>query len=376
MKILLTGGGTGGHFYPLIAIIEAIYEISTEERLLPPEIILMSDSIYNNEILEKEGVRFKKINTGKLRRYFSLLNITDIVKTFFACVKTIWFIYSEMPDVIMGKGGYASFPALLAAKIFGIPTIIHESDTIPGKVNLWASKFAQKIAISFPESIKYFPTEKTALTGVPIRKLIQGFTPEEGREQFFLENGIPAIFVLGGSQGSQKINDIILDVAPEILKTTQIIHQYGSKNEKEINGRIKIILGNSLFKNRYHAFAYLNDVSMRNAASAADLIISRAGASALYEISTWGIPSIIIPLKDSAQNHQRENAYSYAGNGAATVLEEENLSPHILMHETQKILRDNELRKKMSRHAKNFSKPEAARKIAKELINMALEHTK
>lgn len=375
MKIALTGGGTGGHFYPIIAITEAIYELSEEERLLTPEIVFMSDSMYDPKMLTAKELKFKKVYAGKVRRYFSLLNITDTFKTLAGILKAIWMIYKSIPDVMVGKGGYASFPPLLAARIFRIPVIIHESDTVPGKVNLWASKFAERVAISFPEATKYFPKSKTALTGTPIRKGILGFTPEEGRETFNLEENIPTILILGGSQGAQKMNDILLDIAGELVKSFQIIHQCGEKNEAEIKGRAEVVLGNSIFKNRYKIYGNLDDAGLRNASSVADLVISRAGGSAIYEISAWGVPSIIIPIQKSAQDHQRENAYSYARSGAAEVIEEINLTPNILMSEITRVLSDEKTRESMSKSAEKFARPEAARKIAQEIINMGLKHT-
>lgn len=375
MKIVLTGGGTGGHFYPIIAIAEALYELSEEEKLLTPEIILMSDTKYDAKMLASSGVAFKKINAGKVRRYFSLLNITDPFKTLSGIIKAIWVVYKSMPDVIVGKGGYASFPPLLAGRIFGIPVIIHESDSVPGKVNLWASKFAKRIAVSFPEASKFFPKSKTALTGTPVRKGILGFTPEEGREVFNLEESLPTILILGGSQGAQKINDILLDIVPELIKSFQIIHQCGEKNEAETKGRADVVLTNSIFKNRYQAYGTLDNSMLRNASSVADLVISRGGGSAIYEISLWGIPSIIIPIYGSAQDHQRENAYSYARSGAAEVIEEINLTPNILLSEINRIATDEKTREAMSRSAQKFAKPEAARKIAQEIINMALKHS-
>jgi len=374
MKILLTGGGTGGHFYPIIAIIEAICDLVEEERLLQPKIILASNLEYNKKITEKEGIIFKKIYSGKMRRYFSPFYLIDAFKTILGILKGVWIVYWSMPDVIFGKGGSVSFPILLAARLFGIPVIIHESDSVPGKVNKWASKFAKRVAISFPEAAKYFPKEKVALTGTPVRKSIIGFAHEEGMESFDLEKNTPTILVLGGSQGSQKINDAMIDISKELVKSFQVIHQCGIKNKKETEGRLKINLEESLFANRYHIYPHLNDSFMRSATSVANLIISRGGGSSIYEIATWGLPSIIIPIENSAQNHQKENAYNYARSGAAKVIEEKNLLPQILFSEIKEILLNKEEQKKISQSAKNFARTDAAKKIAKEILNLALEH--
>jgi len=375
MKILFTGGGTGGHFYPIIAVIEALRVLIEEEKLVSTEIIFMSDSPYDSNLLLKEDMRFIKINTGKIRRYFSFFNVLDILKTIIGLWTTFWKIYREFPDVIFGKGGYASFPALFCARILGIPVMIHESDAAPGLVNRWAGKFAKRIAISFPESAKYFPAGKTAFTGNPIRKEILGFTPEEAKEIFQLEENVPVVLILGGSQGSKNINDNIIDVAPEFVKFIQIIHQCGKNNIQEVKNRISIVLEKSPLKTRYHVFAYLNDAYLRNASSIANLVISRAGASSIFEIAAWGVPSIIIPLKNSAQDHQRKNAYSYARSRAAEVIEESNLSPHLLLSETKRLLEDKKRLEAMKEATKKFAQPKAARQIARELLNLALKHS-
>jgi len=375
MKILFTGGGTGGHFYPIIAIIEALRVLIDEERLVGVEFSFMSDTPYDNDLLLREDVRFIKVESGKMRRYFSLLNITDLFKTMGGIWRAFWIMYRDFPDVVFGKGGYASFPALFNAHILGIPVMIHESDAVPGKVNLWAAKFAKRIAISFPESVKYFPSEKTALMGSPVRHGIMGSTPEEAKEVFQIEKDLPVILVLGGSQGSQNINDNIVDIAPELVKFTHVIHQCGKNNFKEVSGRVSIALEKSPFKTRYHVLDYLDDATMRNASTLANVVVSRAGAGSIFEIAAWGIPSIIIPITNSAQDHQRENAYSYARAGAAEVIEESNLTPNILLSRIRKLLEDKKLTELMKIEAKNFAQPKAARKIARELLSLALEHS-
>ena len=148
MKLFLTGGGSGGHFYPIIAVAEAIRKIVRIEKLVAPGLYFMSDSPYNEKLLYDNEIIFKKVGAGKIRLYFSFWNFTDLFKTFFGALKAIAEMFGIYPDVVFGKGGYTSFPALLAARIFRIPVVIHESDSVPGKVNLWAGKFAVKVAVS------------------------------------------------------------------------------------------------------------------------------------------------------------------------------------------------------------------------------------
>lgn len=377
MKIVLTGGGTGGHFYPLIAVAEELNNIIDEEKLINTKLIYMSDVPYDKRMLDEKEIRFKKVTSGKIRRYFSLLNIIDSFKIVFGTLKALWSVYTDFPDVVFGKGGYASFPVLFAAMFFRIPVVIHESDAVPGRVNKWASKFAKRVAVSFPESISYFPEKakkKIAVVGNPVRESLIRL-PKEGFSEFLqLDKGLPVVFILGGSQGSQRINDIVVDMASELVDKYQVIHQCGKNNFKEVEGRVSVALLNSPFKNRYRVFGFLNDSAMKMAAAASDIIISRAGSSAIFEIAAWGKPSILIPLSGSAQDHQRENAYAFARTGASEVVEEKNFSPHVLLSEINRILSQKDQLEEIKKKANQFYKPQAGHQIAREIINLALEH--
>lgn len=374
MKILLTGGGTGGHFYPLIAVARALNAVADQEKITRMEIIYMAEHPYDRNLLLQNDIKFKKIYSGKVRRYFSLLNIIDAVKIIPGILKSIVGLYLDFPDVIFGKGGSESFPALVAARVLGIPVMIHESDAAPGKVNLWAGRFAKRIAISFVEAAEFFPKDKTALTGNPTRPELSVRNSLGAREYFNFDKSTPVIFVLGGSQGSKNINDNFLDILLDLLPSYQVIHQCGKNNYEEVRGRSEVILENSLYKDRYYLRPYLNFDAIRMAFGSADLIISRSGGGSIFEISASGLPSIVIPLTEAAQDHQRENAYSYAKNGSAVVVEESNLRPHILRSEIDRLFADKELLKKMAQSAKDFFRPDAAEKIARELINLAIEH--
>ncbi len=374
MKILFAGGGTGGHFYPMIAVADAINSIVQQEKIIKAELVFMSDSPYDSFLLIEKGIRFKKAPSGKVRRYFSFLNATDSVKTALGAVKALVAVFFDFPDVVFSKGGYAAFPAVFAARVFFIPLIIHESDAVPGKVNRWSGKFAKRIAISFPGAVKYFPKDKVALTGNPTRKEFFILAKTGAKDFFELKEDAPAIFITGGSQGAKKINDNIIDILPELLEKYQVIHQCGKNNLKEVKERVSIVLADSPHKSRYHPVDYLDLNGLRMAYGASDLVISRAGAANIFEIAASGLPSIIIPLSTAAQDHQRENAYSYAKVGAADVIEEMNLTPHVLLSEINRLMDDKEKMKAMGEAAKKFSTPDAAEKIAREIINLALEH--
>lgn len=377
MKILFAGGGTGGHFYPIIAIVQALNEKVKEKKVLYPKYYYMAPSQYNPRALFDNEIEYIHVPAGKLRRYFSILNFFDLFKTFWGVFLAIIKVYRLYPDVVFGKGGYASFPVLFAARLLKIPVVIHESDSTPGRVNKWAGKFAEKIALSYPSASEYFPEAsalgRVAFTGNPIRKDILMAISTGSREFLKLEEKTPVVFIIGGSQGSQFLNDILIDSLNELVERYQIIHQTGRNNFKMVTETSKIVMKENKFAYRYHPYDYMNDLTMRMSAGAAQVIVSRAG-SAIFEIAAWGVPSIIVPLSKEVSHDQTKNAFAYARAGAASVIEEHNLTSHILIGEIDRIINNPSNVEKMKQGAKEFSHLDAAGKIAEVLLEIALKH--
>ncbi len=375
MKILLTGGGSAGHFYPLVAVAQKLNELAKENRLLKPELYYMSTDPFDENLLYENSITFIKVNAGKIRKDKTLsnriLNFMDLFSTFHGVLTALWKVFVIYPDVVFGKGGYVSFPALFAARFLGIPVVIHESDSKPGKVNAWAGKFATKVAVSYPDAASYFKAEKTAYTGNPIRKEIEDPQVSGSHEHFGFDSSIPTVFVIGGSQGARFINSAIMDALPELVKKYQVIHQTGVNNLSVIQETSAVVLLNSEHKERYVAIPYLNALNLRMAAGAADVIVSRAG-STIFEIASWGRASIIIPIPEPTSHDQKTNAYAYARSGAAVVIEEKNMAPGILLAEIQRVVTVE--KEKMQAAAKAFSRRDSARLIAEELIAIGLQH--
>lgn len=373
MRIVFTGGGTGGHFYPIISIVEGMREVAQEKKILDPELYFLAPDPYNPGVLYDNNIAFQKILAGKKRLYISPLNIVDYFKTALGIVQAVWKVFWLYPDVIVSKGGYGSVPVVLAGRILGIPIIIHESDSAPGRANQWAGKFATRIALSYQSAVDYFDQDKVAWTGHPIRKEIM-MPVSEGAEKFLeLEANIPVLLILGGSQGSKIINETLMDALPELIKNYQIIHQTGKNHIDQMKEMAKVVLEDSSHTSRYKPFPYLDDLAMRMSAGAADMIISRGG-STIFEIANWGIPSIIIPITKSNNDHQRKNAFSYARSKACSVIEESNLQPEILVAEVNRIISDKDLYSKMQQGAKDFAKPDAGKLIAEEVFRLAINH--
>jgi UDP-N-acetylglucosamine--N-acetylmuramyl-(pentapeptide) pyrophosphoryl-undecaprenol N-acetylglucosamine transferase len=305
---------------------------------------------------------------------FSPKTITNIFKMAYGCVIGLWKLFRIYPDVVFAKGAYASFPTLLAARILGIPVVIHESDVVPGRVTKWASKFAKAIAISYTEAEVLFPPAKTAWTGLPIRTELRTRITTGAHEAFGLDPEIPVLLILGGSLGAQRINECILQALPQLVEKFQIIHQTGQRNFSDVSMRAKTVLVGSAYSHRYIPKAFLNVLEYRQAGSAATVIITRAG-SALFEIASWHVPSIIIPISVSHGDHQRKNAYAFQSMGAGVVMEEANLTPTLLIAELNRFLGSSLEYQAMVRAAETIGNKDAARLIAQKMFELAKAHS-
>lgn len=371
MRILFTGGATGGHFFPLIAVARELKRIAEEDQILDIELYYMGPDDFGKESILEEEIFFLEVPTGKIRRYASLINVFDIFKTCFGVINGIWKIFLVMPDVIFSKGGYGALPAIIGAMIFRIPLIIHESDSIPGTVNKFSARFAIRIGIAFSSAATFFPKEKTALVGIPIRKRILGGNNVQAKESFSIFSDMPVIGVMGSSQGSQKINEALLAVLKDLTEEFEIIHQTGQKHFEEVKGEGLVTL-EFAHQERYHPIGFFDEQGMREFYAASDLILSRASASSIFEIAAWAKPAILIPLLNSAQEHQIKNAYDYAATGACQIIEEGNLTPHILLGEIKRLIENKDLMRRMSAAAQRFSRIDAAEIIARELLRIGL----
>lgn len=373
LKILFTGGGSGGHIYPLVAVAE---EITRQALSSNVDIAFdyLGDSGEFSIVLENSGMTVHAIAGGKFRNYFSVKNYLDFFKIGFSILQAFFKMYLLMPDVVFSKGGTGALPVVFAARFYRIPVLIHDSDAIPGKTNEISAWFASRIAISFAGAFRFFNKNRTALVGNLIRS--EFFAPSADknilREKLGFRANLPFILILGSSQGATRINDFIFSVVPSMVKRFQILHQVGMNNitsaEAERNAILKDLSGEE--KTRYQITPFLED-DYAAAVKAADLIVSRASSGAIFEIAAAGKPAILIPLPESAQDHQRENAYEYASTGAAIIIEQENLLPSIFFEQVLKVFDDTNIQQTMSEAASKFAKPNAAKIVAEEIINLA-----
>lgn len=368
MKIGFVGGGTGGHFYPLIAV---AHELNASES--QPELIYFGPSPYDKEELDKLNIRFVSCPAGKLRNYFSVQNFIDIFRNFFGVFIAIWKLYVIYPDVIFSKGGYTSVPILVAARFLKIPIVIHESDAIPGRANKIATKKARYIGIAYDDAAQYFPAEKTALIGIPLRPEVKQ-VPADPFAQLGIPNDKPLIYVTGGSTGAERINNLIISSLAQLLPDYRIFHQTGPANIENLRLTAQTFLKDSPLQDSYYLEGSVSAQNVSALLSAASLIITRAGSTTLFEIAYHGKPSIVIPIPEDVSRDQRSNAYAYARSGAASVIEEHNLTQNLLAQEIRSIISNPERYNEMSLAAKGMFIDGAAQKIANLLISIGTEH--
>lgn len=369
MKIIFTGGGTGGHVFPIISIAREFKRTYKGNRKIELFYIGPKDGL-TASLLHSEGVKVKIILAGKIRRYLGvnpiILNIIDIFKIFIGSIQAFRHLFFLAPDLVFSKGGYGSFPSVFAAKILRIPIFLHESDQCSGMANRILEKFSRETFVSFPKTEK-INSSKMVLVGNPIRRELLNGSKEDAKKLFKIASEKPLIFIIGGSQGAQRINDLVLHILPEMLKDFEIIHQTGIKNFDQVSAEANVVIDKDARK-YYHPVSFLKEVELKHVYKACDFIISRAGAGSIFEISAIGKPSFLIPLPESAQNHQVKNAYSYAENGAAIVIEESNLTPHFFLQRLKFLFSDQEKLDSMRRHARLFSKPKASKVLSGYII--------
>jgi len=370
MKILFTGGGTGGHILPILAIAREIRRLPSKEKF--DFLYFGPKDPFGKMLLAQENIKVKRIWSGKWRRHLSLKNILkNFIDVFFKVpigfIQAFLYIFFLPPDLIFSKGGFGSIPTVVAGWLLGTPIFLHESDASPGLSNRLLAKFAMEIFISFRKT-PYFPTGKMILLGNPIRRELLEGNKANARVFFGITRKKPVILVLGGSQGAQRINDKILEVLPKMLEEFELIHQCGEKNFHQVKAESKVITTKELQK-YYHPFPFLKEEELKKAYAVSDLVVSRAGSGTIFEIAALGKPSILVPLPDSAQDHQLKNAYIYAETKAGVVLEEANFTPRFFLEKLRYLFSQPQELTKMEEKAKEFAKPLAAKIIASYMVD-------
>lgn len=366
-RVVLSGGVSGGHTYPLIAVARVLRKRYPQGIEL---LFLGGGGVFEQTAMEAEGIPMRRILYGKMRRYFSFLNYLDFFKLPLGILQALWHLLLFMPDVVFSKGGAASVPVVLAARFYRIPVLIHDSDSVAGRANAWLGKWVQKVAIAYPSAAQYFPSGKTALTGNPVREEILSGSKERARERFGLDPQKKTLVLFGGSQGAHGLNNALLRVLPLLLtRGVQIIHQTGSNHLKGVLA-LAAELGVPTESGSYHPIDFLSAEEIGDTLAVADIVVSRAGAGSIAEIAACRKALVLVPLPFAANDEQRKNAYDIAEIGGALVLEEANLGEHLFLENLENLLNNDDLRAEMGEKLHVFYHPDAAERIADGLIDL------
>lgn len=316
-KIIIAASGTGGHIYPGIAVAEELKELGCKP------VFFLSNNTASAQIIKNSGFNYITLNMSGMPRKLSFSFIKFCFNTMFSIFVSIKYILKNKPDAVLGMGGYLSVPVIIAGKLLGKRTYIHEQNSIPGVANRFLNRFCSETFISFQSSEKYFKKKNLFFTGYPIRKDILSVTKEQGVERFGLEKDIFTVLIFGGSLGAAKLNEIAFDAMELITvkEKIQILHITGNKNYEEIKAKAE-------GKRYYHVFNYMHDIAY--AYAAADIVICRSGAGTVFELIVLNKPAVLVPYPYAADNHQLFNAKEIEHPKKTRVIEEKDLSSDIL----------------------------------------------
>ncbi|MCH8748118.1 glycosyltransferase [Patescibacteria group bacterium] len=362
LKVVLTGGGTGGHVLPLIPLAQALKEVSTTSIELTFMGVLGAESVKQ---LRAEGIDCLAIPSGKLRRYFDLRTVVDLlIKLPVGIGLALWQVAKLKPHVAVSKGGFGSLPTVIACRVLGVPILLHESDTTPGLANRIAARLSAVIATSWAQTTETLARFDGSVVrvGIPVRAEIGAQSLGEAKQAWNLSVTDPVILILGGSQGAQQLNDLVLTTLPQLLKTASVIHITGPDNHQAVLAQSALIPAQTTSEHRYLCLPYLTD-TFASALSSADVVVTRAGATTLAELARTGSAAILLPLAGAAGGHQAKNAAVLTEAGAAITLEAD-VAAKDFGERIVALLRDDLARERLSNRIKLFDYPRAASVLA------------
>lgn len=361
MRVILSGGGTGGHIYPAVSIGKEIKRQNSTAELL----FIGTEKGLESDIVPKEGFNLIKLKVRGFERKLSFGNIAAVMESFTGLFKAAKIIKDFKPDVVIGTGGYVCGSVLLAAALMNVPTLIHEQNAFPGVTNKILARFVDIVALNFSDAKEYFPkSNKVIVTGNPIRSNILSISKEEGLKELGFSKELPVVLVVGGSRGAKKLNESVLPLAKHCVneKSFQMLHMTGKTQYDDTIGKYKNE-GIATDTRYLKVMPYLHN--MPHALAASDLVISRCGASTLSEITALGKPSILVPYPYATDNHQEYNGRALEKNGAAIVILDRDLNGEILYNEVIDILNKQEKVNQMKVKSKEQGRTDAAYVIVK-----------
>lgn len=335
-SIAFTGGGTGGHVIPGLAVMEALREKYSGELIWIGSKQGIERGIVSRSAPE---CRYYAIPAGKLRRYLSIRNVLDVFRVTAGVIVSVAILLRLRPEVLFSKGGFVSVPPVFAAWLLRIPVITHESDADPGLATRINARFADRICVPYPTTRALFSESlqsRVVVTGNPVRRDLVGASSGNLRQRYGFDTDKPLVFVFGGSLGSERLNTAVDDVLDQLLEHACVVHQRGAASTEWTKRRGYV--AEQFFYEDYPEIL-----------AAADLAVCRAGAGTLWELAASRTPAVCVPLSLAAsRGDQIRNAEVFEAYGTVTVLEEETLEPRLLLHEILRILLDGDRRKAMS----------------------------
>jgi UDP-N-acetylglucosamine--N-acetylmuramyl-(pentapeptide) pyrophosphoryl-undecaprenol N-acetylglucosamine transferase len=362
LRVLIAGGGTGGHIYPAIAIAKAIMRHKPETEIL----FVGTKKGLESQLVPKEGFKLETITVSGFNRKLSFGIFKTLADLQRGLKEARSIINRFEPDVVVGTGGYVCGPVLFIASLKHIPTVIHEQNVMPGATNRILSRFVDKIAISFDQSAQYFnvPTGKVEITGNPVRREIIDAKPQPSRKSLGFSADKPVIAIIGGSRGAECINQMAVGLIDWVIKRRkpyQVLLSTGNAQYEAVLNGIKSKSVDLTANRHIKVLPYIYD--MGEALAAADLVVSRAGAIALAEITARGLPSILIPSPNVVNNHQEYNARMLEKEGAALVMLEKDVTPEAFIRTVGQLLEDKERLKNMADNSRALGITDADERI-------------
>ncbi len=359
MKIVITGGGTGGHIFPALAVAQKLRERGHELMWIGDRRGL------EREITQKEQIKFAGIFTGKLRRYWDWQNFGDALKVVYGWLQARAILKKIRPAVVFSKGGFVSVPVALAARTLKIPVVTHESDATPGLATRIIARWARaEVCASFKSVAQFFPTKKVHATGTPVAEHFWRLSRQAARAEQKLAAHEKLVTIFGGSQGALAINQIIFQIYKKILGQARVVHQVGSVSwEAALEAKKKLP---AALQSRLEIAKIFTNHDLARILKASDVVISRAGATTLAELAALGSAAVLVPLPTlGSRGDQLDNAQFLEKMGAAAVIAQENLTAEILWKTVAALLKNQEENENLRRHIKKFAAPDAAAKIVK-----------
>ncbi|THF75592.1 undecaprenyldiphospho-muramoylpentapeptide beta-N-acetylglucosaminyltransferase [Cohnella fermenti] len=366
MRLVLTGGGTGGHIYPALAIGREAAEREPDTSIL----YIGTTKGLESRIVPNQGIPFESIDITGFRRSLSIENVKTVMRFVQGVRRSKQLLREFKPDAVVGTGGYVCGPVVYAASRLGIPTLIHEQNVVPGLTNKFLSRYADAVAVSFADSLPHFSGRRNVVhAGNPVASTVSKADRGRGFRSLGLADGTPFVLAVGGSRGAKALNEAILEMLPrlESLPNVHFVFVTGERYYEEALARLGELP--TKLKGRVHALHYLNN--MPEVLSAASLVVSRAGASSLAEITSLGVPSILIPSPNVTNNHQQPNAESLADAGAGVMILEKDLNGTVLFESVSAIMQDTARQEAMAAASKALGMPLAAGSIYEQIKGIA-----